>query len=82
MLCACLGGMIKGPLKGILLELEMSQQVFERTGLKSDFSLGIRICQDGAEVQSEHLQQETLQALKGTQLDHQLPAEAGIEAAT
>lgn len=35
MLCSCLDGMIKGPLKDTLLELEMSQEIIKQTGLST-----------------------------------------------
>jgi len=80
MFCTSLGGMIKGPLKNTLLELEMSQQVFKQTGLKYNSSLGSHdLPRLSRSPKCEHLQQKTLQEpvdLKGNKLDHQSPAQA------
>lgn len=88
-LCTCLDGTIKGPLKDILLELEMSQEVFKQTGLKYNSSLGSHdLPRLSRSPKCEHLQQKTLQEpvdLKGNKLDHQPPAQAaqtGNEGAT
>lgn len=86
MLCTCLGGMIKGPLKDILLQLEMSQEVFKQTGPKYNSSLGTHdlpgLCRSR---KRERLQKKSLQEpvdLTGNKLDHQPPAQAGSDGAT
>lgn len=71
--------MIKGPLD-ILLESEMSQEVFKQAGLKYNSSLGSHdLPRLSRSPKCEYLQQKTLKELldlKGNKLDHQSPAQA------